>query len=495
MGVMRFIVHPPELTRDWPEYAQAYLSGLDGRVFPTKVELEGNMLVCRRPLSDSGKLSVPWPVAGIGRPVLMTTSLRERDEPYQLLLELARGKLSEVRDQRAAWEMARMAIPKAFVEMQSDAFRHFARASSSQDQPDVSSQMAGEAIELACRAGSILVDAYIVQRMANVRRSHHSPGLLGCMLDQDCLSETNAELFRETFNTASIPVHWRRIEPNEGEYHWELVDQLVQSCSANRMLLRGGPLIDLGPNGLPDWLSPWKNDFLNLPSFVCDFIDTAISRFIGLIRIWEVSAAGNFGGALELSEEHRLALVARTLEAAIRTDSDAQFFIRIEQPWGEYQRHGQHRLSPFQFVDALIRSNLGLKGVSLNLNVGYSPRGSYTRDMLAISKLIDLWSLLGVQLHVNLAAPSGSAPDPLADTELSVQNGAWLDGWTEESQAEWLERVVPLLMSKPSVSGVFLEQFSDAVPHHFPHAGVLKPDGTPKLMAEPLRRQMQNEVT
>lgn len=494
MGVMRFVVHPPDLLADWPEFTQAYLSGLDARIFPTKAELEGNVLVCRRSLSDSGKLNVPWPVAGIGRPVLTTTSLREREEPYLLLLELARGKLSEVRDQRATWEMARMAIPEAFQKVQAEAFRHFAHASSSQHDPDASSRSAQTAIELGCQAARILVDAYVVQRMSNLRRANHSPGLLGCMLDRSSLSPENGLLFKEAFNTAAIPVQWRRIEPNEGEYHWELVDELVNACALQRTIMRGGPLIDLGPEGLPDWLAPWKNDLLNLPSFVCDFIDTAISRYAGLIRIWEVSAAGNSGGALELSEEHRLALVARSLEAAIRAHSDAQFFVRVDQPWGEYQRHGQHRLSPFQFVDALIRSNLGLTGVSLNINVGYANHACGTRDMLSVSRLIDFWSMLGVQIHVNLAAPSDPAPDPQADSHVAVRNCTWGTAWNEETQAEWIEHIVPLLMAKPSVTGVFLDHFSDAQPHRFPHAGLLRPDGTAKQVLEPLRRQLQNDI-
>ena len=64
------------------------------------------------------------------------------------------------------------------------------------------------------------------------------------------------------------------------------------------MILCGGPLIDLGPNGMPEWLSQWQDDFINLQSFVCDFIETAVSRYTGRVRIWEVSARANTGVAL-----------------------------------------------------------------------------------------------------------------------------------------------------------------------------------------------------
>ena len=94
MGVMRFLLHPTELIADLPEAHRACISGLDGRIFPTRVEIDGNIMTCRRQSSDSGKLHVAWPVEGFGRPVITSSSLPERDEPYVLAVELARGKSS-----------------------------------------------------------------------------------------------------------------------------------------------------------------------------------------------------------------------------------------------------------------------------------------------------------------------------------------------------------------------------------------------------------------
>lgn len=496
MGVMRFIVHPPSMRDRWPSVEKAYLSGMDGRIYPTRVEFSDGVLCCRRPLSDSGKLSLPYRLANDDVIVLSTTSLREREAPYLLILELARGKLSELRDQAAAWEMGRMTIPSVFRERQREAFRLFARASASQENLDLACGLAMESIELSVRCASLLVDAYIIQRITNIRRTSHLPmGLLGAVLDRTVLSGSGPATFESAFTAAAIPMNWKQIEPTEGSYEWEGVEEMLDFCQQQRVSVKGGPLIDLGDGGLPDWLAPWKDDFLNLPSFVCDYIETAISRFTGLIRFWEVSDFGNTGSALNLGEEHRLALVARTLEAAHKTDGDAQFFIGIDQPWGEYQRQGGHRLSPIQFVDALIRSSLGLAGVTLHLNTGYQGQASYPRDMLSISRLIDLWSMLGIQIHVNLACPSMCAVDPLSGSLVTVDGSVRRETWDEDLQCEWIEQVLPLLLAKPAVTGVFLEQFSDGVPHRFPHAGLLRPDGQPKRMLAPLRRQKYQDLT
>src|ERR1700693_5356649 len=99
MGVMRFVVYPPEFVEHWPEAADAYISGADGRVFATQVEVSGNLITCRRSLNESGRLHVGWPVEGFGRPVVSTASLPEREEPYLLPLKLARGKIAQLRDQ------------------------------------------------------------------------------------------------------------------------------------------------------------------------------------------------------------------------------------------------------------------------------------------------------------------------------------------------------------------------------------------------------------
>jgi hypothetical protein len=239
-------------------------------------------------------------------------------------------------------------------------------------------------------------------------------------------------------------------------------------------------LLDLAPEGLPTWLWQWERDFLNLQSFVCDFVETAVSRYFGKIRHWEISARVNTGGALAISEEDRLALVARTLEAARQVDEEIQLLIRVDQPWGGYQARGQHRLSPMQFVDALLRSGVGLSGVNLEVAVGYRPRGSAARGQLDFSRLLDRWGLLGIPIYVTLAFPSANGADAKCRTDLEVGEASWRDAWTENAQAEWIDDYLPILMAKDQIVGIYWTHFSDSDPHDFPHAGLLRHDETPK---------------
>jgi hypothetical protein len=481
MGVMRFVVHPRELLADWPEVHRAYISGVDQAAWPTRVEVNGSQILCRRLNSDSGKLNIAWPVPGFGRPVLATASLPEREETYILAVELARGKIVQVRNQLAMWQSAGMSIPDEFVPLHREAHQLLARSVAAQDDPAEASAIAQQAIIRECQAAEALTRSYTAQRLEVRHRQYPQlPTVLGCSVGDSSLAAAQQKQFLSAFNGAAIPLQWRYIEPEEGDYRWETYDAHVEWALANNLLLRGGPLVDLSPGGLPKWLAQWENDYWNLQSFVCDFIETVISRYLGKVRIWEVAARPNAGGALALTEENRLTLVAKILEVARQVDQEGQFLIRIDQPWGEYQARGQHKLSPMHFADALVRAGMDVSAINLEIGVGYSPLGSPSRDLIDFSRLIDQWSVLGLPLQVTLAFPSSAEPDPNQTTDLEVDARSWKAPVSEETQAGWIDEYLPLLLAKPSVVSVFWNHLSDAQPHRFPHAGLVRPDGSAK---------------
>ncbi len=482
MGVIRFLIHPSDELGAWPEAYRAYVSGFDGRVFPTRIEIDGSVMTCHRQCSDSGKLQVAWPVPGFGRPVIATASLCERDAPYLLAVELARGKIGQVRNEAASWQESGLLLSDEFQELSRRALAVFARAVSMQDQLAEASELAVEAVTLACEASEELMRSYVQQRLvARRQRSPRLPASIGCCLGNATPANEWTESFCAAFDAAVVPIEWKSIEPTEGEYNWEQNDAQVEWCRQNKLMMCGGPLLDLSTGGLPQWLWQWENDFLNLQSFVSDFIETAITRYLGKVRLWEVVARANTGGAMALSEEERLTLTARALDVARQVDEDAQLLVRIDQPWGEYQARGQHRLTPLQFVDALIRSGVGLSGVNLEISVGYRPCGTSSRDRLDFSRMIDQWSaLLRVPLFVTLAFPSAESTDRFAGFDLEVEANGWKNPWSPQAQAEWIDLHLPLLLTKQSVVSVFWSHFTDAAPHCFPHAGLLDAQGTHK---------------
>jgi hypothetical protein len=482
MGVMRFLVYPPELILAWPEVFEGYLSGADGRVFSTEIEVTGNVVTCRRPVSDSGRFHVAWPVEGFGRPVTSTASLPEREEPYFLPLELARGKIAQLRDQVSAWEVGGMTVPDTFQAPYQEASRAFREATALQDQPARMAELSKQSLAKAFEAAEIAVSAYASQRLAARRkRSPQPPAALGCSLGQ-CLPDGDlASAFREPFAAAMIPVEWRFVETAAGDAKWDLVDAQLEWALSNRLFVCGGPLLDLSPEGMPAWLGSWGSDLPNLQSLVCDYVETAAGRYAGRIRTWNVCARANTGGAFSLSEESRLWLAARALEVVRQVDDEVQVMIQVDQPWGEYQGRGAHRLAPLQFVDALLRAGIGLSAVDLEISVGFRPRSSAPRDLLELSRLLDLWSVLGIPLYITLACPSEPAAiDLQATAGIAIERGRWKQEWSESAQAAWIDELLPVLMAKQAVVGIFWTHLFDGVPHEFPHAGLIRPDRTLK---------------
>src|SRR5262249_31401109 len=158
----------------------------------------------------------------------------------------------------------------------------------------------------------------------------------------------------------------------------------------------------------------------SLATYMCNYVERTVRRYRGRVRRWQMTAGSNCARVLGLTEEQLLWLTARLAEVGRQTDAGLELVIGIAQPWGEYMAAEDRSYSPFVFADTLIRTGLNLAALDLEMVMGVTPRGSYCRDRLDASRLLDLYSLLGVPLRVTLGYPSGSGVDADADPEMRV---------------------------------------------------------------------------
>ena len=105
MGVMKFRLPANEPGLQFADFRKAYITGLDRTPGRLGIELRNGMMTCVRDTMESGRLFVPWPIPGYGTPIVGTATLAERSAPYTLAVELARGKLNDVRNQLADWTL------------------------------------------------------------------------------------------------------------------------------------------------------------------------------------------------------------------------------------------------------------------------------------------------------------------------------------------------------------------------------------------------------
>jgi len=475
MGSMRFRFPPGRVTAEMAE--QAYLTGFDRIPWEVRPQLNEGELVLVRSCSDSAALHIPWHVEGHGLVTLSTGTLMERDEPYHLPLELARGKLCQLRNQLAEWEMMGVKVPEDVTVKLQEAMRCFSRCVALDHGSAESVAMAEQAIRLTLDSAFQLAASYSQQALGTRRQAaDRFPVLLGADLGETVPDERATASFSEAFDTANVPVLWREIEQDQEQYCWDIPDRQIAWCQQNGLQVTAGPLIPLDPLALPDWITLYEEDMETLAALMSQFVQRVVQRYRGRVQLWQCAGRVNTGEVLSLSEEDKVRLTAQAIELVCALDPDTPVLVSFDQPWAEYLGKREMDFPPLHFADFLVRAGLGLSGLVLEINVGYRPYGSMLRDPLEFNRLIEYWGLLGVPLYISLRVPSGSGQDPLARRPVRPAG----DGWSIERQKQWVRQYVPLLLSKPIVRGVIWAQLSDAVPHEFPHAGLFDAQGVPK---------------
>jgi hypothetical protein len=486
MGSISFLLPNPV-----PASAQAtlrsafYATGYDQAPVPTALDFRDDQLTATWTLSESRYLMVPWPVGPFGTLVTATAILREREEPYRLLVELARGKLNQVRSQAAEWHAIGLNTAPEFDKGLADATTLFGKALFSP--PAEADAHASRVIELSFALGDVLVREFILQLLDT---RHHEEGPLGTRLAARSVRGPGGAGgdYAAAFNAAQIALSWRDIEPEESRYDWSVTDRAVADAKAANLPITMGPVIDLAPGMVPGWAMGWEGDLPTLAAFMCDFMETAVTRYKGDVRRWVVCSGLNHTDAMGLDDDQRLRLAFRLFEAASQIDPGLELVLGVAQPWGDYLVNEAHTISPLTFPDDLVRTGLKVSAIELEIRAGITPRGSLPRDLLDAARVINLFGLLGLPLELVLSAPAGSKPDPVAaPSGQSLWAPGWRTGPSPEGQAEWGASFTALGLCTPHVRAVTWDHWSDAEPHLTPSGGLIDSSGQPNPLLTRLR--------
>ncbi len=462
MGQVRFLVPLAEfLPAEGPE--RAYLSALDQLPWQTRVSRTFTGLEIERAESESGYFHILWTTATRGAVVLITCTIAERGQTYNLPVELARGVICRLRNQVWGWEAAGLSPPPAVMALLKVAMQHFVVAATSPEQPQVAAAQSQEAIEAALVGSDLLVDAFADQAI-QIRKGQTArlPILLGGSLDDALPNDAWSTLFLAAFNSAKIPCTWAQTEPQEGRRQWDLVESQLAWCAANELRVVGGPLMQFEQSAIPDWLYLFEGDFANILSLATEQIRAVVTRLRGRVHLWNCAARVNTADVLSLSEEEMLRLTVRAVETVRNTDSRTPVIVSFDQPWGDYLGQMERDLPPLHFADALVRSDLGLAGIGLEVNLGVGRESTLPRDAMELSRQIDRWSVLGLPLVVLLTIPSDE------------------EGFTLTGQLAWLRSYLQLLAAKSAVHGILWDQLRDSPPPKLKSRGLLNAEGQPK---------------
>lgn len=488
MGTMTFQL-PASLSADAARELKrtCMAGGPDNMPWPSELHFTPGQLSVSRVVDESGFLLVPWQIDGRGLLMGTSATLIERPQAYNLVVELARGKVNQVRCQAFDWRAGGLVLTRELEQLIHEAALSFAQAVAGVP-PEQAGQKAQLCLDLAYRAAEQLVSAYVSQ-VFQIRHQRQArlDATLACRLGRTIPPANLAAPFTTSFNSVTLPFSWNHIENEEATYRFDESDAMVDWALKQKLEISAGPLIDFSSAHLPAWLWLWERDLAGMASFMCKFVETTVRRYRNRIRRWQLTSASNCADVLSLSEDDLLALTYRLADSARHIDPSLELIVGIAQPWGEYMAHSERTHSPFIFADTLIRSGLSFSALNLELVMCVMPRGSYCRDLLEISRLLDLYALLGVPLRVTLGYPSSAEADANADPDLHVEGGHWDNGFNADVQATWAAEVTALVLCKPYVQGVQWAHFRDGDPHQFPHCGVVDSLDQPKPALQKLR--------
>lgn len=436
--------------------------GYDLSPMPTRRRLEGNRLSLTRDVSESGYLTTAWPLPGAGCPVLMSSTLRERIDPYHLLTELARGKLNQVRCQLSDWVSVGFEPAEEESKRLAALVSRFGSAVLDPTQPDVN-RFLPEVIAGAQSVGEQFTRQFAEQLMRSRVTDDGKPDtLFGTRLTR-IPTGAEATAYLDSFNAVRLVPNWKRIEPSEAKCQWDEFDALVDWATDAGLAVSIGPLIDLTFGPFPDWLSQWEGDLPSLAAFMCDFVETIITRYRDRVSVWQIFAGFNHSDVFGLYEDDRLRLGARLLEAARLAAHDATLVMGLSVPWGDYLTSEDMTYSPLVFADTLLRGGFAVGGLDLELLCGEGPRTSQPRTLLDTYRLLDLFALLGIPLELSIGcqvAANGGGPEPAIGTV----------------PPDWVTGTSYLAMSVTQVSGVYWDSWADDEPVRFPGTAIWSKD-------------------
>jgi hypothetical protein len=465
----------------------------------TAVTVSHGQMTAEKEVPESGCLCVPWlcptpangSILALSRPLMLTTAtLVERPKSYRLLVELARGKVNQLRNQAADWQSGGLVMTPELEAAIREVSKSFGRAVCERENPDRADELAAAALEQALATGNDLVETYVTQVMAaRLARTPRLASHLSCTVSEPIADADQVKELLSAVTMVRLPLPWGLIEQERGKYQWEQFDALLAWAKLLGLPLEIGPLFDVAPKLLPGWLPDVLGDPQTMAGHMLDFLEAALLRYRGDVRHWLLTAGTNDSAVFELDDEEALTLNAQILSSAEQINPTGEYAISLAQPWGEAVAQGYRAISPFVFADALLRSRIRLSYLELEVQIGAAIRGSQARDRLDFSRLLDLYALLAVPLRVSLGMPSASSTDPLAEPAYA------LDPEIERSpatQAQFAELFGILVLCKPYVSGLHWSHWSDAQSHLFAHCGLIDAEGRPKPALEKLRLLRQS---
>lgn len=431
-----------------------------------EVTFKDGLLVVNRADDHASGVALLWDVGPLGAFHLETTRLPPRDEPYNLSVELARFRLMKIVQKQEDWNLFDFPKAEKFLSQFREAQTLFAEALGKLDEPaaaaDLADQALAGAIDLSEQLSNFHADLLLNRRRASNSLPRH---IFGCRVDPSIQNQKYKETLASGLDYAILPMSWKQLQPEEQVFDTTALDEWVETLSRRRIPIIAGPLIDLSDGTLPDWMFIWEHDFDTLRELAYEYVQRVVGRYRKAVSMWNVASGLHAAGVFTLSFEQIIELT-RLLVSQVKTLlPTARTLVSIKQPFGEYHASSRSGVPPMLYAEMVAQAGINFEAFGLELEVGVPSPGMFMRDLFQISCMLDKFSTLGRPVFLTAVCVPGRAtcdPGDRSEGRLDpAAAGRWRRPWDPQLQAEWMEALYRLALSKPFVESVAWGNLAD----------------------------------
>jgi hypothetical protein len=486
--MIRFAVYDQQGPAKEMPLHHAHLIGKEDLTIAGAVSFEDGIIACRKHVQDAAALGVQVDVGPSGRLLLQTCLLPDRDQPYNLVVELARHRLMLLLNKIEEWSLSALPAEHPVMVGFERARELFTIAISTPHDGTVEtaarvSEFAKQSLRLGIEAGermTLLQAERELAAKAALPNAKAAPinldeGLkpdpppkptLGCVVHTDQFAEPLQRIVSKTFDFVSVPARWSDIEREEGQRNFAPTDRWIEwAVRTAKIPVVGGPLLDLATRGVPPWLHIWENDYKTLRELAYEHLKVVVTRYRRAVQRWTVISGVNTNMELPLRMEEMIDLTRLAVLTVKKLHPQATVLIEVSHPFGEHATHVDRALAPVLYAGIVKESGIAFDGFGVRIQMGDGEPGRAARDLMQLSAVLDVYASFDKPIHVTaVGAPSGPFKPPPITTkhrELFCDPGHWRAPWSPSHQAEWLTHALSLAAGKPYVHSVCWQMLWD----------------------------------
>lgn len=484
--MLKFLVYDDGQPASSCPLRNTYLLGSDGNAMRGSITFDKGTIFCDKRETGVAALAIQQPVGDCGELTVQTCLLPDRDEPYLLSLELARHRLMTIYNKSEDWGMFELRADHPASKRIDKARKLFIEALCAQkDDPGTSDKLARESLVAAIDGSEELAIAHAELLLTRRRATGALPRYIiggGVALGQEHSHLREGVLAH--FDFVNLPVSWKALAPEEGEYRWEGADSWVKWAYDHEVPVVAGPLVSFEPNSLPDWLFIWEHDYDTVRDLTYEHVERIVTRYKERIYTWNVVSGLHINNHFTIAFDQLIDLTRMVTMVVKKVQPAAKVMVELREPFGEYYGSNQRSIPPMMYADLLIQGAIHFDAFSIKLHMGQPVSGQFARDLMQISNLLDHFSPLGKPVHLVIDVPSSMVTEEMVTAPevgmIDPNCGFWRKPWNQVVQGHWLDAVMRIALSKPFVESVAWGQIMDHPDIEMPLGGLVSEDLQPK---------------